>query len=147
MPLNTVFLLSSRRLQKRAMEHPKIQILWNSVVEEAYGNEKGTLGGVKVKNVKTGGAGGLQGRGACLEGWGRATGLAGVAGHAAWSPPHCRLLNLVAVGNAVAAAALACCWLQARRPTCRFRASSLPSATNPPPPSWMARCGPCSRLA
>ncbi len=36
------------------MDHPKIEILWNSVVEEAYGNAKGLLGGVKVKNVKTG---------------------------------------------------------------------------------------------
>ena len=43
--------------QKRAMEHPKIEILWNSVVEEAYGNAKGLLGGAKVKNVKTGGRG------------------------------------------------------------------------------------------
>ena len=41
--------------QKRALEHPKIEILWNSVVEEAYGNAKGQLGGVKLKNVKTGG--------------------------------------------------------------------------------------------
>mgnify|MGYP001810871063 CR=1 FL=1 len=42
-------------LQKRALEHPKIEILWDSVVEEAYGNAKGMLGGVKVKNLKTGG--------------------------------------------------------------------------------------------
>ena len=31
-----------------------LQILWNSVVEKAYGNEKGLLGGLVVKNVKTG---------------------------------------------------------------------------------------------
>ena len=31
-----------------------LQILWNSVVEKAYGNEKGLLGGLAVKNVKTG---------------------------------------------------------------------------------------------
>ena len=30
------------------------QVCWNSVVEEAYGNEKGLLGGVKLKDVKTG---------------------------------------------------------------------------------------------
>ena len=41
-------------LQKRAHDNPKIEFLWNSVVDSAYANEKGTLGGVKVKNVKTG---------------------------------------------------------------------------------------------
>ena len=40
--------------QKRALGNPKIEFLWNSVVDSAYANEKGTLGGVKVKNVKTG---------------------------------------------------------------------------------------------
>lgn len=33
---------------------PGLQVLWNSSVLEAYGNEKGLLGGMKVKNVKTG---------------------------------------------------------------------------------------------
>ncbi|KAG2494363.1 hypothetical protein HYH03_007420 [Edaphochlamys debaryana] len=45
---------ASRIMQKRALEHPKIEVLWNSVVEEAYGNEKGLLGGAKIKNVVTG---------------------------------------------------------------------------------------------
>lgn len=45
----------ARLLQKRVLEHPKIEVIWDSVVEEAYGNAKGLLGGVKVKNVKTGG--------------------------------------------------------------------------------------------
>jgi thioredoxin reductase (NADPH) len=27
-------------MQKRALEHPKITVLWDSVVEEAYGNER-----------------------------------------------------------------------------------------------------------
>ena len=31
-----------------------LQVLWNSVVEKAHGNEKGLLGGLAVKNVKTG---------------------------------------------------------------------------------------------
>ncbi len=31
-----------------------LQVCWNSVVEEAFGNEKGLLGGVKLKDVKTG---------------------------------------------------------------------------------------------
>ncbi|EFN57908.1 hypothetical protein CHLNCDRAFT_57025 [Chlorella variabilis] len=47
-------LRASKIMQKRAMEHPKIEILWDSVVEEAYGNAKGMLGGAKIKNVKTG---------------------------------------------------------------------------------------------
>ncbi|KIY98533.1 thioredoxin reductase (NADPH) [Monoraphidium neglectum] len=41
-------------MQKRALEHPKITVLWDSAVEEAYGNERNMLGGVKVRNVKTG---------------------------------------------------------------------------------------------
>lgn len=47
-------LRASKIMQKRAMDNPKIEFLWSSVVEEAYGNEKGMLGGVKVKNLKTG---------------------------------------------------------------------------------------------
>lgn len=27
-------------MQKRALEHPKITVLWDSAVEEAYGNER-----------------------------------------------------------------------------------------------------------
>eukprot|EP00243_Klebsormidium_subtile_P011859 TRINITY_DN691_c0_g1_i1.p1 TRINITY_DN691_c0_g1~~TRINITY_DN691_c0_g1_i1.p1 ORF type:complete len:249 (-),score=76.32 TRINITY_DN691_c0_g1_i1:494-1240(-) len=45
---------ASKIMQKRALEHPKIEVLWNSVVNEAYGNEKGRLGGLKVQNVVTG---------------------------------------------------------------------------------------------
>lgn len=30
------------------------QVCWNTTVLEAYGGEKGTLAGVKVKNVQTG---------------------------------------------------------------------------------------------
>ncbi|KAL4858612.1 Thioredoxin reductase 2 [Chlorella vulgaris] len=39
---------------KRVLEHPKIEMVWDSVVEEAYPNAKGTLGGVRLKNLKTG---------------------------------------------------------------------------------------------
>ncbi|MBI4761384.1 MAG: thioredoxin-disulfide reductase [Chloroflexota bacterium] len=39
-------------LQKRAMNHPKIKFIWDTVVTEAIGTEK--LEGVKLKNVKTG---------------------------------------------------------------------------------------------
>lgn len=45
---------ASKIMQKRALEHPKIEVLWNSVVNEAYGNEKGRLGGLKVQNALTG---------------------------------------------------------------------------------------------
>lgn len=31
-----------------------MQVLWDTVVEEAYGNEKKMLGGLRVKNIKTG---------------------------------------------------------------------------------------------
>ena len=39
-------------LQKRAMSHPKINFLWNTVVTEALGTEK--LEALKLKNVRTG---------------------------------------------------------------------------------------------
>lgn len=44
---------ASKIMRQRALEHPKIKVLWDSVVVEAYGNERGLLGGVKVQNVKT----------------------------------------------------------------------------------------------
>ncbi|XP_059623370.1 thioredoxin reductase 1, mitochondrial-like [Cornus florida] len=43
---------ASKIMQNRAMSNPKIDVLWNSVVVEAYGEEeKGVLGGLKVKNL------------------------------------------------------------------------------------------------
>lgn len=36
---------ASKVMQKRALEHPKITVLWDSVVEEAYGNERVRRGG------------------------------------------------------------------------------------------------------
>ena len=39
-------------LQKRAMEHPKINFIWDTVVTEVVGKEK--LDALKLKNVKTG---------------------------------------------------------------------------------------------
>jgi len=47
-------LRASRIMQARALAHPKIRMVWHSVVEAAYGNEKGKLGGVKVKHLETG---------------------------------------------------------------------------------------------
>ncbi|CAK7357575.1 unnamed protein product [Dovyalis caffra] len=43
---------ASKIMQSRALSNPKIEVIWNSVVEEAYGER--TLGGLKVKNVVTG---------------------------------------------------------------------------------------------
>lgn len=39
-------------MQSRTLTNPKIEVLWNSTVVEAYGG--GVLGGLKVKNVVTG---------------------------------------------------------------------------------------------
>ncbi|PON82759.1 Thioredoxin reductase [Trema orientale] len=47
---------ASKIMQNRALSNPKIRVLWNSVVVEAYGGdgEKKVLGGLKVKNLLTG---------------------------------------------------------------------------------------------
>ncbi|KAK1554852.1 hypothetical protein Q3G72_018345 [Acer saccharum] len=46
---------ASKIMQNRALTNPKIDVIWNSVIVEAYGDgEKGVLGGLKVKNVVTG---------------------------------------------------------------------------------------------
>ncbi|KAG2429742.1 hypothetical protein HXX76_010526 [Chlamydomonas incerta] len=45
---------ASKIMAKRALEHPKIEVLWNSAVAEAYGDDRGLLAGVKVKDVVTG---------------------------------------------------------------------------------------------
>ena len=47
-------LRASKIMQARALAHPKIEFLWSSAVDEAYANAKGQLGGLKVKNLKTG---------------------------------------------------------------------------------------------
>ncbi|XP_010446923.1 PREDICTED: thioredoxin reductase 1-like isoform X2 [Camelina sativa] len=46
---------ASKIMQQRALSNPKIDVIWNSTVVEAYGDgERGVLGGLKVKNVVTG---------------------------------------------------------------------------------------------
>ncbi|KAH7290551.1 hypothetical protein KP509_30G053500 [Ceratopteris richardii] len=45
---------ASKIMQKRVFDNPKIKVLWNSIIIEAVGNDKGLLGGIKVKNVLTG---------------------------------------------------------------------------------------------
>ncbi|GLT39373.1 hypothetical protein SLA2020_135690 [Shorea laevis] len=45
---------ASKIMKARALANPKIEVLWNTVVEEAYGGgDRGTLGGLKIKNVVT----------------------------------------------------------------------------------------------
>jgi thioredoxin reductase (NADPH) len=39
-------------LQKRALEHPKIKFIWNTVLTEIIGEEK--VEAVRIKNVQTG---------------------------------------------------------------------------------------------
>lgn len=43
---------ASKIMQNRAQTNPKIEVLWNSTVTEAYGER--SLGGLKVKNVQSG---------------------------------------------------------------------------------------------
>ncbi len=45
-------LRASKIMEKRALEHPKIEILWNKVVDEFLGTEH--LTGIRLKDVKTG---------------------------------------------------------------------------------------------
>jgi thioredoxin reductase (NADPH) len=48
-------LRASKIMQARAEKNPKIAFLWDSVVEEVYGDPKdGGVTGVRLKNVKTG---------------------------------------------------------------------------------------------
>ncbi len=44
-------LRASKIMQQRAFDHPKVEILWDSVVVEAVGDD--VVKGVKIKNVKT----------------------------------------------------------------------------------------------
>ncbi|KAJ7944017.1 Thioredoxin reductase [Quillaja saponaria] len=47
---------ASRIMQSRAMSNPKIKVIWNSAVVEAFGDENNRklLGGLKVKNLVSG---------------------------------------------------------------------------------------------
>jgi thioredoxin reductase (NADPH) len=48
-------LRASKVMQRRALEHPKVEMVWSSACVEACGAEGGTskLGSIKVKNLKT----------------------------------------------------------------------------------------------
>lgn len=47
-------LRASKIMAARAMENTKIEMVWNSVVEEVLGNDKDGVTGVRVKNIKAG---------------------------------------------------------------------------------------------
>jgi thioredoxin reductase (NADPH) len=47
-------LRASKIMQDRALRNPKIEFVWNSVVEEIHGGETGGVTGVRLKNVVTG---------------------------------------------------------------------------------------------
>lgn len=47
-------LRASKIMADRVLKHPKIQMVWNSVVEEVLDPAKGEVTGLKLKNVKTG---------------------------------------------------------------------------------------------
>ena len=46
---------ASKIMQKRVFDNPKIEVLWNTVVEEIHGDtSNGKLKGVAIKNLKSG---------------------------------------------------------------------------------------------
>ena len=45
---------ASKIMQERAMKNPKIEFIWNSVVEEILDVSQGKVTGVRLRNVKTG---------------------------------------------------------------------------------------------
>jgi thioredoxin reductase (NADPH) len=47
-------LRASKAMQERAFQNPKIRFLWDSEVVEVLGDEKPSVTGVKVRNLKTG---------------------------------------------------------------------------------------------
>ncbi len=46
-------LRASKIMQDRAAANPKIAFIWNSVIEEVYGEQKTGVSGVRLKNLKT----------------------------------------------------------------------------------------------
>ena len=45
---------ASKIMQERALNHPKIDVLWNTGIEEMLDDGAGSLNGVRLKNLKTG---------------------------------------------------------------------------------------------
>jgi thioredoxin reductase (NADPH) len=46
---------ASQIMADRVIKHPKIEVVWNSVVEEVFDVAKNEVTGMRLKNVKTGG--------------------------------------------------------------------------------------------
>ncbi len=47
-------LRASKIMQERALNHPKIEFLWNTVLSEILGNDQKTVTGVRTNNIETG---------------------------------------------------------------------------------------------
>jgi thioredoxin reductase (NADPH) len=47
-------LRASKIMQDRAVANPKIAFIWDSVIEEIFGEQKAGVSGVRLKNLKTG---------------------------------------------------------------------------------------------
>lgn len=47
-------LRASKIMQQRVLEHPKIDVLWNRVVEEILGNEEKGVTGLRLRDTRTG---------------------------------------------------------------------------------------------
>jgi thioredoxin reductase (NADPH) len=47
-------LRASKIMQERARKNPKIAFIWNSVVDEIFGDQKNGVSGVRLRNTKTG---------------------------------------------------------------------------------------------
>jgi thioredoxin reductase (NADPH) len=47
-------LRASKIMQQRVLENPKIEVLWDSVVDEVLGDDTNGVSGLRLKNVKTG---------------------------------------------------------------------------------------------
>ena len=45
---------ASKIMQRRALEHPKIEVLWETQVERAIGTDKGMLNGLRLQHTATG---------------------------------------------------------------------------------------------
>jgi len=42
---------ASKIMQKRALDNPKIEVIWNTEVLKAFGNERGSLSGLNLRNI------------------------------------------------------------------------------------------------
>jgi thioredoxin reductase (NADPH) len=47
-------LRASKIMAKRLLDNPKVQVVWDSVIDEVFGDDKHGMTGARVKNVRTG---------------------------------------------------------------------------------------------